>query len=130
MTQKIKIPTFDAEIVFVSDVEKDYVIKYVKRRYGFEIERIEQEFLGITVELDLMSWMIYIPDTEQVDFIQLVRTLSHESNHVVLQLMRKVGVQDDETVCYCQDNILGELLKKVMKKKKKKESSEKIQRKK
>ena len=40
MTEKIKIPTIDTKIVFVSDVEKDYGRKYVKRRYGFEIERI------------------------------------------------------------------------------------------
>jgi hypothetical protein len=31
-------------------------------------------------------------------------------------MMKKIGVEDDETICYTQDNLLGELLKRCLKK--------------
>ena len=40
--------------------------------------------------------------------------VSHEANHVTLQLRKRIGVQDDEVVCYTQDNLLGELLRKTL----------------
>lgn len=44
-----------------------------------------------------------------------MRTLSHEANHVILQLMSRLGIEDDETTCYAQDHLLGEMLEKVLK---------------
>lgn len=119
MTENIKIHTFEADVVFVCDVDRSHVRRYLKRRYGFEMDRLDEEYSGITVELQGMSWMIYVPDTDVGDFTWLVRTLSHEANHVVLQMMRKIGVEDDETICYTQDNLLGELLRKVLRRGKK-----------
>jgi hypothetical protein len=117
MTSKIRIPTFDATVVFVRNVDKKYLQRYLKREYSYEIENLDDEFSGIAAELGNMTWLIYIPDTEyEDDLVWLVRTLSHEANHVVLQMMKKIGVEDDETICYTQDNLLGELLKRCLKK--------------
>lgn len=118
MTASIRIPTFDADIILIHDVGRDYVKRYAQRKFGCQIEKLYDEFSGLTVDADNMTWIVYIPDTQLGDFVWLVKTLSHEANHVTLQMMRKIGVQDDETMCYCQDNLLGEMLKKVMKRKK------------
>ena len=55
----------------------------------------------MTADLGNMTWLIYVPDTDSSDDpLWLIRTLSHEANHVALQMMDKLGVEDDETVCY------------------------------
>lgn len=118
MTASIRIPTFDADIILIHDVGRDCVKRYAQRKFGCQIEKLYDEFSGLTVDADNMTWIVYIPDTQLGDFVWLVKTLSHEANHVTLQMMRKIGVQDDETMCYCQDNLLGEMLKKVMKRRK------------
>jgi hypothetical protein len=119
MTSRIRIPTFDATVVFVRDVDRDCLQRYLKREYSYEIENIDDDFSGIAAEIGNMTWLIYVPDTNYGnDIVWLARTLSHEANHVALQMMKKIGVKDDETVCYTQDNILGELLKRCLKKKK------------
>lgn len=100
MTKKINIPTFEATIIFMYDVDRKALKKYAKRLNIFEIKDIDDEFSGITMDVGDMTWIIYIPDTDANDFIWLIRTLSHEANHVILQLMEKVGVHDDETICY------------------------------
>ena len=48
-----------------------------------------------------MTWLIYVPDTDSSDDpLWLIRTLSHEANHVALQMMDKRGVEDDESIGY------------------------------
>jgi hypothetical protein len=85
MTSKIRIPTFDATVVFVRNVDKKYLQRYLKREYSYEIENLDDEFSGIAAELGNMTWLIYIPDTEyEDDLVWLVRTLSHEAIHVAL----------------------------------------------
>lgn len=111
MTARIRIPTFDATIVYMWDVDKVNLKRYVNKKYKFDIENLHEQFAGITVSLDNLSWLIYVPDTGADDLIWLARTLSHEANHVILQLMKAVGVEDEETICYAQDNLLGELLR-------------------
>ena len=113
MTSRIRIPTFDAEVVFIFDADKGTVERFLNRLAKLKTERLQDEYVGITLDIGNMTWVIYIPDTTPMDDIQLVRTLSHETTHVVLQLLDRVGVQDDETFCYSQDSLLGMLLEKV-----------------
>jgi len=129
MTERINIPTYDADLIFMFDVKRDRVKKYVKKTWGFELEGLNNDYSAITVDMEDLTWLIYVPDTERQDMIWLTKTLSHEANHVTLQLMRKVGVEDDEAICYCQDNLLGEMLYSVLKRKKL-ESKQKKERKK
>lgn len=85
MISRIKIPTFEAEVVFIFNKDKDKVKKYVKRNFFVDIEHMEEdEYAGMTVDLDNMTWMIYLPDVDGLDLVELARTLSHEANHVVL----------------------------------------------
>ena len=114
MTSRIKIPTFDSTVVFMHDVDRSVLQKYAMK-HSIEIENHEEEFSGITVELDYNVWLVYLPVTKNADLIWLVRTLSHEANHVILQLMQRLGIEDDETTCYAQDHLLGEMLERVLK---------------
>ena len=118
MTAKIHIPTFETDVIFITDKDRDYIRKYLKRNFFIEIDNLNDDFSGITVYLRDMVWMIYVPDTKMGDFIWLIKTLSHESTHVVLQMVKKIGITDDEAICYIQDNLLGQLLKKITKKRK------------
>ena len=108
---RIHIPTFDTDVLFFHDVDRARVKKYVMKNFGVEMERFDEtEFSGLTVDLDGMTWLVYVPSTTNGDLVWLTTTLSHEANHVTLQLMEKICVKDDETTCYCQDNLLGQLL--------------------
>lgn len=97
------------------DVGVQTVKRYIKKNHVFEVENLEDDYSGLTVDMDGMTWLVYVPDTSAGDLVWLVRTLSHEANHVALQMMRKIGVEDDETICYVQDNLLGQLLSRVIK---------------
>lgn len=114
MTSRIKIPTFDSTVVFMHDVDRSVLQKYAQK-HDIQIEDLDEEFSGITVELDFNVWLVYLPVTRNSDLVWLVRTLSHEANHVILQLMRRLGIEDDETTCYAQDHLLGEMLERVLK---------------
>ena len=114
MTSRIKIPTFDSVVVFMHDVDRSVLQKYAQKNH-IEIDDLDEEFSGITVEMDFNVWLVYLPVTKNADLIWLVRTLSHEANHVILQLMKRLGIEDDETTCYAQDHLLGEMLEKVLK---------------
>lgn len=64
MTAKINIPTFDANVIFVFDISISSLKRYISKQFNIEIDNLSNDFAGITLDLENLSWLIYIPDTK------------------------------------------------------------------
>lgn len=115
MKIEIPIPIYDSLILLVVDEDINTLKQFSQSAANVDIGDVDIDIEkcgsgGMTLSTGNMIWCIYIPSTKELSDFNLIRVFSHEICHVVLELIKCVGVNDDEAFCYLQDWLLGKII--------------------
>lgn len=84
MKKMIDLSCFgDAKVWLLYGIEPKQAKAWIKRKFQLDIKQlVEDAYSGITISINNLEWVVYIPMVESTTPIDLLKAIVHESTHV------------------------------------------------